>query len=148
MHTRILSTFLNELDGISSSVGAISAESNILICVACSDINKLDEAILRPGRLQHHIYLGLPNLEDIIDIIRAKLPLNIPFKGLYSSGVLKRENNDALFSDINSESLVYIAKRLLECAPRVADVVAACRKAAFSALREEILSYELMHSNS
>jgi len=70
IQSRILSTFLNELDGIVGLVGASSStdnsnsctgtedgggkgyhryESRILVIIACQNIDSLDEALIRPG---------------------------------------------------------------------------------------------------
>jgi SpoVK/Ycf46/Vps4 family AAA+-type ATPase len=57
LHNRILSTFLNELDGISASSPDIvdlhqkrtSIESTVFVLAACKDLSQLDEALIRPG---------------------------------------------------------------------------------------------------
>lgn len=68
LHGRILSTFLNELDGIMSTGGGSNGdgkgnssggatagsasrgpESQILVIAACQDLSNLDEALIRPG---------------------------------------------------------------------------------------------------
>lgn len=57
---RILSTFLNELDGIGSELavneGTASKpgsregdEQIVFVVVSCSDVQQLDEALVRPG---------------------------------------------------------------------------------------------------
>lgn len=57
---RILSTFLNELDGVgshsikglddaASMVQSDTDEQVVFVAVSCSDIEKLDEALIRPG---------------------------------------------------------------------------------------------------
>ena len=40
---------------------------------ACTDITVLDEALLRPGRLQHHIKLDYPTKIDIQEILTEKM---------------------------------------------------------------------------
>lgn len=63
LHGRILSTFLNELDGIlgtGDGVGVGNGDAavdstartegcRVLVIVACQDISSLDEALVRPG---------------------------------------------------------------------------------------------------
>lgn len=51
LHGRILSTFLNELDGIVSSGGGSGdlGSQQVLVIAACQDIQQLDEALVRPG---------------------------------------------------------------------------------------------------
>lgn len=79
---RVLSTFLNELDGISSlSGGGESGESefNVFVLAASESLTSLDQALLRPGRLSHHVKLGLPTKQDIGELFRyfsRKLPLS------------------------------------------------------------------------
>lgn len=77
---RVLSTFLNELDGI-SSLGlsdGMESELNVFVLAASERLSNLDQALLRPGRLSHHVKLGLPTCEDIGSLLRffcKKLPL-------------------------------------------------------------------------
>ena len=71
LQTRILSTFLNELDGVLSQHHCDGdGEDGIIVLAACNNIDILDEALLRPGRLQHHIRLELPNRDDIAAMLR------------------------------------------------------------------------------
>jgi ATP-dependent 26S proteasome regulatory subunit len=44
----------------------------------CSDI--LDPAILRPGRLDKHIYVGLPNAQGRFDILTTITKVKFIFK--------------------------------------------------------------------
>lgn len=67
---RALATFLNELDGISSSSssrnsGSEVLSSYVLILVACKDISAVDDALLRPGRLHHKFMLDYPSSIDM-----------------------------------------------------------------------------------
>jgi SpoVK/Ycf46/Vps4 family AAA+-type ATPase len=70
LQTRILSTFLNELDGIVSLNLPGGEEGKVLVLAACNDIDTLDEALLRPGRLQHHVKLDLPSRLDVESILK------------------------------------------------------------------------------
>ena len=47
LHGRVLSTFLNELDGVVARESG--PESAVLVLAACSEVEALDEALLRPG---------------------------------------------------------------------------------------------------
>lgn len=49
---RIITTFLTELDGVASIY------SSILVIGIANSVDKLDEAIIRPGRLGTHIYVS------------------------------------------------------------------------------------------
>lgn len=75
VHNRILSTFLNEMDGIlGNSNNSMEGDTNInedtvLVVVACSALEVLDEALIRPGRLSLHVHLNHPTEEDVRDIM-------------------------------------------------------------------------------
>lgn len=67
-NSRVLSTFLNELDGITRS-----PQFDILMIIACKNKDDLDEALIRSGRIQYHIHLKLPTLEDLKAVLSYKL---------------------------------------------------------------------------
>ncbi len=64
VNERVLSTLLNEMDGVEGRQGVI-----VIGCTNRPD--QIDDAILRPGRLDQLIFVGLPTLEDRVDIIMA-----------------------------------------------------------------------------
>lgn len=73
--SRLLSTFINEMDGISSSGG----RGGVLVVAASSRTDALDAALLRPGRLEEHVLLPLPTVSDIQSILKvqlARMPLD------------------------------------------------------------------------
>jgi transitional endoplasmic reticulum ATPase len=70
--SRILTTLLNELDGISST-----SNSGVLVVACTNRLRDLDAALLRPGRLEEHIELNLPSCEDLKFIIQSHLA-NVP----------------------------------------------------------------------
>ncbi len=51
LQNRVLSTLLNELDGVlSSTIDACSrVEDLVFVLAACKEVESLDEALLRPG---------------------------------------------------------------------------------------------------
>jgi ribosome biogenesis ATPase len=61
---RIVNTFLTELDGIGSREG-------IYVVGATNRLDAVDDAMLRPGRLGQHLFVGLPGPEERVDIFRA-----------------------------------------------------------------------------
>lgn len=67
--SRVLSTLLNEMDGISSGAGG----QNVLIVACTNRFKAIDSALLRPGRLEIHIQLCLPSIADVEAVLRAKL---------------------------------------------------------------------------
>ncbi|KAL9541112.1 hypothetical protein MBANPS3_009303 [Mucor bainieri] len=66
VNERVLSTLLNEMDGVEGRQGVV-----VIGCTNRPD--QIDDAILRPGRLDQLVYVGLPSLEDRRDIIATLL---------------------------------------------------------------------------
>lgn len=62
-------TLLNEMDGVSSAI----QKSHVLVVAFTNRLGSLDSALLRPGRLQEHFYLGIPSAEDLGNILRFRL---------------------------------------------------------------------------
>ena len=111
--SRILSTFLNEMDGVSSK----SKSSDGVLVVGCTNrLHALDAALLRPGRLDEHVHLPIPQEDDILAILRWKLR-NVP-----------------LSSDVDNH-LPAIASALHQRGSSGADVEALCRDACSTAIR-------------
>ena len=110
--SRLLSTLLNEMDGVSSS-GAHSSSS--ILVVACTNrLESLDAALLRPGRLEEHVQLDKPQCDDATRILEhffARAPMD--------------ENLD----------LASVAKELVENGASAADLEGTCREAVFRAIR-------------
>jgi transitional endoplasmic reticulum ATPase len=78
---RILSCLLTEMDGLRTQPAAISAaataatsvdsmQSCVMVIATTQDRKQLDEAILRPGRLDHHIQVGCPDEKGILSILQ------------------------------------------------------------------------------
>lgn len=70
---RVLSTLLNELDGVSSASSA-----DVILVAATNRKDLLDEALLRPGRIDKVIEVPLPNVEErrlIVDVKSRAMPL-------------------------------------------------------------------------
>jgi SpoVK/Ycf46/Vps4 family AAA+-type ATPase len=66
--SRILSTLLNEMDGVSSGL-----REPVLVLACTNRIDALDAALLRPGRLEEHIEFPPPALEDAEAILKLYL---------------------------------------------------------------------------
>jgi len=60
---RTFMQLLGEIDGF-------DALSNVKIIAATNRLDILDEAVIRPGRLERHIEVGLPNLEGREEILK------------------------------------------------------------------------------
>jgi len=66
VQSRILSTLLNEMDGISNKL-------QVLVVAATNRLKSLDSALLRPGRLDEHILLDVPSKDDCRSILQLYL---------------------------------------------------------------------------
>jgi len=71
VNERVLSTLLNEMDGVEERTG--------VFVIGCTNQPRaIDDALLRPGRLDQLIYVGYPSLvdrEEIIATIGDRIPL-------------------------------------------------------------------------
>jgi ribosome biogenesis ATPase len=63
---RVVNTLLTELDGLSMREG-------IYLIAATNRPEMIDEAMLRPGRLETLLYVELPKPEERVDILRAHI---------------------------------------------------------------------------
>ncbi|CAO3631990.1 unnamed protein product [Cunninghamella blakesleeana] len=72
VNERVLSTLLNEMDGVEGRQG--------VIVIGCTNRpHQIDDAILRPGRLDQLIYVGMPtedDRKDIIEQLKKKIKLD------------------------------------------------------------------------
>lgn len=80
-----LNQILTEMDGFDN-------ESNVIVIGATNRVDVLDKALLRPGRFDRKITVGLPNLSDREAILQVharnkKIEKNIDFKSLSSKTV-------------------------------------------------------------
>ena len=61
---RVVNTLLSELDGVGNS------REGIYVIAATNRPDMIDPAMLRPGRLETKLYVGLPDAEGRVDILR------------------------------------------------------------------------------
>ena len=137
---RVLSTFLNELDGISSlstpdansstDASELESEFNVFVLAASENLQNLDQALLRPGRLSNHVQLGLPTRKDIGDLLRF-FSKNLPLSGDVSMDEIVRLCTDRLGGSSGRGGGG-------TAGPSCAAVSALCREAVQIALRERI----------
>lgn len=59
-----MNQFLTALDGVEGLVG-------VYVLAATSRPDLIDPALLRPGRLDKCIYIGTPNFDERVDIIKT-----------------------------------------------------------------------------
>lgn len=64
--TAILATLLECLDGVERREG-------VVVIGACNHPSRLDPALVRPGRLDKHVRIGLPTTTDLVGIMRGHL---------------------------------------------------------------------------
>lgn len=61
---RALTQILTEMDGIEE-------KKQVFVIGCTTDKDSLDSALIRPGRLDRHIYVGLPNENDRLEILKV-----------------------------------------------------------------------------
>ncbi|CAD8144514.1 unnamed protein product [Paramecium pentaurelia] len=106
---RVVNQFLCYLDGVEEGM------KGVYIVAASSRPDLIDPAILRPGRIDKHVRIDLPNNEEILQI------LNI-YKGpLEFDGITEQEIADQLFglsqADVVSffkEARIYLTDRIVQ----------------------------------
>lgn len=62
--SRVVNQMLTEMDGVESRQG-------VFLMAASNRPDIIDSAVLRPGRLDKIVYVGLPTASDRVDILRA-----------------------------------------------------------------------------
>jgi SpoVK/Ycf46/Vps4 family AAA+-type ATPase len=75
---RVISQFLTELDGMPDALA--KAKSSIVIVAATNRPDNIDPAVLRPGRIDRKVYVGLPELAERVAIAAIglrKMPLGV-----------------------------------------------------------------------
>lgn len=108
--SRILSTLLNEMDGVSSADG----RQGVLVVATTNRLHAIDAALLRPGRLEEHLFLDKPIPTDIVDILNIHL------------------SRVSLNKDINLEE---VSKVLYELGATGADIYGICNDACLQSIR-------------
>ncbi|KAF7455952.1 CDC48 like AAA ATPase [Cryptosporidium felis] len=83
--TRVLSQMLNEMDGITSN-------KQVIVIGATNRPDLLDSALLRPGRLDRIIYIGLPDPEARKKILNIYLDQKY-FKFTHESNFIEKGNS-------------------------------------------------------
>ncbi|ORY91205.1 P-loop containing nucleoside triphosphate hydrolase protein [Syncephalastrum racemosum] len=93
VNERVMSTLLNEMDGVEGRQGVI-----VIGCTSCPD--QIDDAILRPGRMDQVLYVGLPDLEDRKEIIQA-IMLRMTVEASLDVDTLARQTEFCTGADID-----------------------------------------------
>ncbi|KAL0213573.1 hypothetical protein RCL1_007199 [Eukaryota sp. TZLM3-RCL] len=111
---RVLASILNEMDGIENL-------SNVIVVAATNRPDLIDSALIRPGRLDRLIYMGLPEFESRIEILKVgtrKTPLS----------------DDVIIRTLAEKTDGFSA----------AEITCLCREAALNVLREDIEKGEVV----
>ncbi|KAF9358130.1 hypothetical protein BGX26_002421 [Mortierella sp. AD094] len=111
VNERVLSTLLNEMDGVEE-------RTSVFVIGCTNQPQAIDDALLRPGRLDQLIYVGYPTLQDRIDII-STIGNQIPLP-------------------TGSEAIAMLANMTVGFSP--ADISSLFREAAVLTLRRDISS--------
>lgn len=67
---RVVNQMLTEMDGI-------EARKDVFLLAASNRPDIIDPAVLRPGRLDKILYVGLPSSADRVDILRALTKVSV-----------------------------------------------------------------------
>lgn len=105
---RLLSTFLNEMDGLELAGG-------ILVLATTNRPGSIDSALIRPGRFDLTVYVPPPDFLGRIDALK-----------IHSKRI-------PLASDVDLDAIAKVTERYTG-----AELEAVCREAAMAALREDI----------
>jgi len=129
---RVLSTMLNEMDGIQERQGIF-----IIGCTNRPDL--IDDALLRPGRFDHLIYIDMPNVEDRLGILNA-------ITQIYDEEKMKAKNAKGI---PNSKAVIDPSINLPLLAQRTnnftgADLKVLFRQAGINALRDDIKNEKIL----
>jgi DNA polymerase III delta prime subunit len=97
--TAIVNTLLEQLDGYEKREG-------VVVIAACNDPSRLDPALIRAGRLDHHIAIPLPDVPALIGIFRTHLGADLAAADLRAVALAARGHTGA-----DVERWVRVARR-------------------------------------
>ncbi len=121
---RVVNQLLTEMDGIQERKG-------VFLMAASNRPDIIDPAILRPGRLDKVIYVGLPAKDDRTDILRA---------------LTRNGTKPSLAEDVNLEEIAEMTERFTG-----ADLAGLVREASYKvverAFQNDELTDEKAHKN-
>lgn len=107
---RVISQLLTELDGLPAAVS--SKTDNIILVAATNRPENIDGAVLRPGRIDRRVYVGLPNIGERQAIAELSLK-RVP----------------RIVEEVSPEKIAALTEGYTG-----AEVVAVCKEASFQAL--------------
>jgi transitional endoplasmic reticulum ATPase len=123
---RVLSTFLNEMDGVDGSI-----QDGVLLLGATNRPSTIDAALLRPGRFDHVIYVPPPDELGRRQILEAQVKV---WRAAHLVDSVKdRYSKSDLLIDID-----YLASDQVTGLMTGAEIVGGCREASMLAIRESL----------
>ena len=102
----VVNCLLECLDGF-------EARDGVVVCAACNDPTKLDGALVRAGRLDHHIAIPLPDVPALAGIFRTHLGADLAGADLRAAALAARGHTGA-----DVERWVRVASRTARTAGR------------------------------
>jgi cell division protease FtsH len=136
----IVNTLLEQLDGFERREG-------VVVVAACNDPSRLDAALVRAGRLDHHIAIPLPDVPALVGIFRVHLGGDLAGADLRAAALAARGHTGA-----DVERWVRVARRTARAAgrpPALQDLLEAVRggKSEWPAdVRRRIACHEAGHA--
>jgi len=70
VHNSVVATLLSLMDGLHADSKAKERSSRVFVIAATNRIDNVDAALRRPGRFDREIYVGLPNANQRLKILR------------------------------------------------------------------------------
>lgn len=113
---RVVNQLLTEMDGVEERKG-------VFLMAATNRPDIVDPAVLRPGRLDKILYVGLPDLADRVDILRA---------------LTKNGTKPQLAEDVKIQEIADITDGYTG-----ADLAGLVRQASLQTLKESIMSADV-----
>lgn len=127
---RVVNQLLTEMDGIEGRLG-------VFLMAASNRPDMVDPAVLRPGRLDKILYVGLPKTEDRSDILRALTKVNkisISLKQIsYKSFLFQNGTMPAFADDVKLDELAELTDNFTG-----ADLAGLVRQASLQALKDSV----------
>jgi hypothetical protein len=102
----IVNALLEQLDGFERREG-------VVVIAACNDPSRLDPALVRAGRLDHHIAIPLPDVPALVGIFRVHLGADLADADLRAAALAARGHTGA-----DVERWVRVARRTARTAGR------------------------------
>ena len=138
----MLTQLLTEMDGISSL-------KQVIVIAATNRPHVLDPALLRPGRLDRLVYVGLPDAQARDSIIKQHLE-KIPNSVLTASATAKLDLSDLTNGYTGAEIVMVMKEAAIRCIRRTTsagDLVSEFDKMSLTpGITESVVTPEDIHS--